>query len=432
MINRSRAYLAVNAWFLLVLACLFLMIGGSFILAGWWWKDLSMVGRIVGGGCLVLIGSGVGYFGTLRFFWYIVHWLAKNKPNSGKPQKGPKVVIIGGGTGLGTILRGLKEVTSNLTAIVTVADDGGSSGRLRREFNILPPGDIRNCIIALADLEPLMEQLLQYRFRGASDLSGHNFGNLFLTAMTGITGDFEQAIKATSKVLAVRGQVLPATLEHVVLKARLTDGSVVSGESAITRAGAPIREVFIDPPESRPVEEALTAINEAEVIILGPGSLYTSIIPNLLVKELAEAIRKSSATKIYICNAMTQTGETDGFTASDHIRAIIKHAGKNLIDLAVINTETIPPDIMERYAEEGACPVEADFEKVKELGINPLGMEVIVKSSVIRHDALKLAALIEEIARTKKLERAFGKHFTKQIFKLFKGISGFLFIKIFS
>lgn len=345
-------------------------------------------------------------------------------------RKGPKVVVIGGGTGLGTILRGLKEITSNLTAIVTVADDGGSSGRLRKEFGILPPGDIRNCLVALADLEPLMERLMQYRFNGSSNLSGHNFGNLFLAAMTDITGDFEAAIKESSKVLAVRGQVLPATLENVVLKARLSDGSIVTGETAISKSKIPIEHIAVEPGDCSPVPDAVNAIKDAEVIILGPGSLYTSIIPNLLVKDIAAAIKSSSAIKLYICNAMTQPGETDSYSAGDHVKAILAHGGEGLVDMMLVNTEPIPEEILKRYVEEGAVPVAADVEIIKDLGITPLSSRIISKSTVIRHDARKLAKIIENLAKSRRIGYPFGKFVIKQFFRFLKGFSGVFLSKM--
>ncbi len=420
-------------WLITVLFCISLIAGGILILT-----DVIRLARFgagaraVSGWFFIIIGVASGYFGSQRCFWLLVSWLSSSdfKPKNGRGQKGPKIVVVGGGTGLGTILRGLKEITSNLTAIVTVADDGGSSGRLRKEFGILPPGDIRNCLVAMADIEPLMEGLMQYRFSGNSDLAGHSFGNLFLTVMTDITGDFEQAIRESSKVLAVRGQVLPATLENVTLKAEMVDGSMVRGESAITASELAIKRIFLEPDDVKPLRESVNAINEADLVILGPGSLYTSVIPNLLVKEIREALRNASAIKLYICNAMTQPGETDHYTASDHIRAILQHAGPELIDIAVINTEAIPPDLMERYAEEGAEPVAADFERVKALGVTPFGLEVIVKSNLIRHDATKLAQMVLNLYRTQRFGKAFGKKLSRKIYqklyRFFKGLTTLL------
>ena len=352
------------------------------------------------------------------------------KSNQNGNVKGPKIVVIGGGTGLGTILRGLKLITSHLTAIVTVADDGGSSGRLRREYGMLPPGDIRNCLVALADLEPLMERLMQYRFTGDSELGGHSFGNLFLAAMTEITGDFEVAIKESSNILAVRGRVLPATLADVTLNAELENGEIVRGESNVSKLKLPIRRITLEPKHCMPVPEAIAAIKDADLIVLGPGSLYTSIIPNLLVCEVAQAIRNSGALKIYICNAMTQPGETVNYSASDHLRAIIDHAGPGLIDMTIINTDPIPEEMLKRYAEEGSQPVLADLDKVRSMGVTPLGARIIVKTNLIRHDAGKLAELILHLAQTNKMGFGLGRLIPKQLYRFIKGISGVFLGKI--
>jgi len=259
-------------------------------------------------------------------------------------ERGPKIVAIGGGTGLSTLLRGLKEHTDNLTAIVTVADDGGSSGRLRKELGLLPPGDFRNCIAALAEAEPLMTQLFQYRFGGGLGLDGHSFGNLFIAAMTGVVGDFAQAIRMSSRVLAVRGRVLPSTMQSVTLSAELAedaDGNgvrhQVHGESRIPKAGVPIERVFLQPDDVQGYGEAVQALLEANLITVGPGSLYTSILPNLLVRDIAAALRASGAPKVYICNLATQVGETDGYDAMDHVRALSDHVGKGLFDYVLVN-----------------------------------------------------------------------------------------------
>lgn len=418
MTAKHREDLVVFSWFVWILICLLLIGFGFMIFLNWWKLDYRNWGRIITGFVFMLFGLTVAYFVTVSFFWRIVNGLSKGDFKQKNIRfKGPKIVVIGGGTGLGTILRGLKEISSNLTAIVTVADDGGSSGRLRQEFGILPPGDIRNCLVAMADLEPLMESLMQYRFKGESDLDGHNFGNLFLAALTGITGDFEAAIKESSKVLAVRGQVLPATLEHVILRAELSDGTVVEGESQISKSNRPIRRVSLQPENVKPVPEALAAINDAELIILGPGSLFTSIIPNLLVADITRALKNSKALKVYVCNAMTQPGETDQYSASDHVGQIIDHAGDGLIDVAIVNTDKIPGEILERYAEENAYPVEPDIENIRALGIEPLGEEIILKAHVIRHDARKLAALVEYLIRQRKFESIFGKLITKHLLR---------------
>ncbi|MFZ2357022.1 MAG: uridine diphosphate-N-acetylglucosamine-binding protein YvcK, partial [Candidatus Omnitrophota bacterium] len=271
--------------------------------------------------------------------------------------RGPKVVTIGGGTGLSVLLSGLKEYTSNLTAIVTVADDGGSSGRLRQEFDILPPGDIRNCLVALADAPALMRDLFQFRFDTNSELSGHSFGNLFITVMTRLTGDFEKAIKETSKVLALKGQVIPSTLNNVVLVAYHEDGTITEGEDNIPKAHRPIKRVMLKPEEPLATPEAIKAIEEAEVIVFGPGSLYTSILPNLLIKEIRDAVVASEAVKAYVCNVMTQPGETDGFRVSDHIKTLVNHSHPRILDYCIINTAEMPASTLKRYAEKNSYMV---------------------------------------------------------------------------
>lgn len=304
--------------------------------------------------------------------------------------KGPTVAVVGGGHGLSVLLRGIKSATSNVTAVVTVADDGGSSGRLREELGIIPPGDLRNCLVALADTEPLMEKLFQYRFRGESELAGHSFGNLFIAAMNEVTGDVEKALQESSKVLAVKGQVLPASKDHVRLDAVMEDGTVVEGESNIPEVHKRIHRVRLFPEHVQPVQSALDALRSADAIILGPGSLYTSIMPNLLVDGVAETLRKSKAVKIYICNVMTQPGETDGYTASMHAKAIIDHGGRGVIDYMLVNSTTISSDMQEYYAEKGAYPVEVDEEAINALGIGFLKADIINETDVIRHDPDKL------------------------------------------
>lgn len=312
-------------------------------------------------------------------------------------ERGPRIITIGGGTGLSTLLHGLKEYTSNITAVVTVADDGGSSGRLRKELNVLPPGDIRNCLVALADTGPLMEKLFQFRFNDGKDLKGHNFGNLFITAMSKVTGDFEQAIKASSKVLAIRGSVVPATLTRVVLKALHKDGTETIGESQIPKKESPIEKMYIQPESSRPTLQALEAIKRAHAIILGPGSLYTSVMPNLLIEGMHEAIRQSKAIKIYVCNVMTQPGETDNYNASDHIKAIIDHTGEGIMNYCVVNVGRIPPKLLEKYKEEKSFPVIADEERIRSLGCEPIKANVVDTKNVVRHNSSKLARIIVDL-----------------------------------
>ncbi|MGB9813684.1 MAG: gluconeogenesis factor YvcK family protein [Thermovenabulum sp.] len=301
-----------------------------------------------------------------------------------------KVVAIGGGTGLPALLRGLKYYTKDITAIVTVADDGGSSGRLRDELKMPPPGDIRNCLLALANTEPLMEKLFQYRF-DTGFLKGHSFGNLFLAALTEVLGDFELAIKESSKVLAVSGQVIPSTLDDVTLMAEYEDGSVAIGESLIPRINRKIKRVKLIPEDARPLTEAIEAIKKADAIIIGPGSLYTSIIPNLLIKEIKEAIENSGAKKIFVVNIMTQPGETDNYTAYDHIKAIIDHAGEKVIEYVLVNVEKIPEKLLKKYKDEGSIPVLVDEEKIISVGYKIIKSEVLSFNEVIRHDSEKLA-----------------------------------------
>ena len=311
-----------------------------------------------------------------------------------KLNRGPAIVVIGGGTGLSVLLRGLKSVTSNITAIVTVADDGGSSGRLREDFGIIPPGDLRNCLVALADTEPLMEKLFQHRFGGAGGLAGHSFGNLFIAAMTEILGDVELALKESSKVLAVRGRVLPSSTQHIRLSAEMMDGTIVEGESQIPLAKKTIKRVFINPADAAPVQTAIEAILEAELVVIGPGSLYTSVLPNLLVNGMADALRASGALKVYVCNVMTQPGETDGYSASQHVEAILNHVGAGVIDYALVNEQKIDPQLQAQYALKGAYPVAADVEAIEMLGVKAINRRVISEVNVVRHDPLRLSRAI--------------------------------------
>ncbi len=315
--------------------------------------------------------------------------------------KEAKVVAIGGGTGLSVMLRGLKEYPLHLTAIVTVADDGGSSGRLRSELKIPPPGDIRNVLVALADTEPLLERMLQYRFKNGDGLAGHNLGNLFLAAMKEITGDFVTAIKEMSRVLAVRGQVLPASEEDVVLKAEMADGSVVVGESIIPLQGSRIKRVFLDPPRPKPLEAALRAIEEADAIVIGPGSLYTSILPNLLVSGMADAIRKSNALKMFVCNVMTQPGETDGFTASDHLKAIHDHVGDGLFHCVLANNCEPPDRVARQYQKKGAVAVRLDSDRIKQYGYDVIADNFLQYETYVRHDTGRLSRRIVELISRK-------------------------------
>ncbi|MHB1462351.1 MAG: gluconeogenesis factor YvcK family protein [Armatimonadota bacterium] len=317
-------------------------------------------------------------------------------------KSGARVVVVGGGTGLSTMLRGLKQYTSNITAIVTVTDDGGSSGRLVEEFHVLPPGDIRNCLVALADAEPTMQELFQYRFTSPPGLEGHSFGNLLIVAMTAITGDFENAIQKTSKVLAIKGRVLPSTLHQVRLLARMADGSEVEGETNIVAHPSAIRQLELKPRDVLPPEEAIQAILEADVVVLGPGSVYTSVLPNLLVDSIARAIHRSSALKVYVCNVMTQPGETDRFSASDHVRAFKDHTDLKVIDYVLVNTTRPAADVLNRYASTGAEFVEPDADRIRELGVKVVLGDFINENTIVRHDADKLAAAIARLARERR------------------------------
>ena len=311
-----------------------------------------------------------------------------------KLSRGPVVTVIGGGHGLSVLLRGIKSSTSNVSAVVTVADDGGSSGRLREELGIIPPGDLRNCLVALADTEPLMEKLFQYRFKGSTALAGHSFGNLFIAAMNEVTGDMETALNESSKVLAVKGRVIPASKEYVRLDAIMTDGTIVEGESQIPEAHKKIRRVQLYPKRVQAVPAALEAIETADAIILGPGSLYTSIMPNLLVEGVAKALKNSKAVKIYICNVVTQPGETDRYTASAHVKAILDHTGHGTIDYVLVNSAPVPKEFCEKM---GVAPVEVDEEKINALGCGLIKEDLISETDAGRHDPDKLCAAVMKI-----------------------------------
>ncbi|MGQ9517820.1 MAG: gluconeogenesis factor YvcK family protein [Anaerolineae bacterium] len=323
-------------------------------------------------------------------------------------ERGPKVVAIGGGTGLSNLLRGLKHYTAHITAIVTVADDGGSSGRLRRELGVLPPGDFRNCLAALANDEALITKLFQYRFAAGAGLDGHSFGNLFIAAMVGITGNFERAIIESEKVLAIQGRIVPSTLENVTLYADLRMAQAeqvlvrrVEGESVIPEQGWPIERVYLKPDEPPAYPGAVRAILDADMIIIGPGSLYTSILPNLLVPDIARAIRASRAFKVYVCNVATQPGETDGFSVEDHLRALEQHVGPGIVDYVLGNSQRITP------------PADANYQMVTVGGALPpnyilLTAELVDAEQPWRHDSHKLARVLFEAFNKRRLQGASG------------------------
>jgi uncharacterized cofD-like protein len=338
------------------------------------------------------------------------------KKRKTKGSRGFNVVALGGGTGLSTLLRGLKEYVprrrpetrgaddtadhkhpvADLTAIVTVTDDGGSSGRLRRENRILPPGDIRNCMVALSQDEDLLSHLFQYRFHAGRGLIGHNFGNLFLAALTHVTGDFLEAVRVSSRVLAIRGRIFPSTISNVSLIATLENGRKVHGETSITASRAPIRKLALLPRSVRPLPKAVEAIHQADLILLGPGSLYTSILPNLLIPEIASAIAKSRAPRVYIANLMTQPGETSGYALADHLRAIRQHTSGRVIDWVVANRQAVSTAVARRYRAQGAEPVAVDIVELQKLGYRLILDNLLEEHGVIRHNPARLARLLLE------------------------------------
>src|SRR6266851_4628667 len=336
--------------------------------------------------------------------------MKKRASNSNSLSRGFRVVALGGGTGLSTLLRGLKEhVTrrvedhvsperpvADLAAIVTVTDDGGSSGRLRRENRILPPGDIRNCMVALSQDEALLGRLFQYRFHAGNGLIGHNFGNLFLAALTHVTGDFAEAVRVSSKVLAIRGRIFPSTLSNVSLVATLQNGRKVHGETRISASQSPIKKLTLLPRTVPPLPKAVEAIQEADLILLGPGSLYTSILPNLLIPEIATSIAKSKAPRVYIANLMTQPGETAGYALADHLRAIQKHVPPRVIDWIVANRQPVSPEVARRYRAEGAEPVAVDLPELQKLGFRVILDNLLEEHAVIRHNTRRLSRLLLE------------------------------------
>ena len=367
-----------------------------------WVADITLqfLPRLVRAALFVFVASAVILFGVWKLNTSLLAAYRRPDTEEGivdaifafrRQQRGPKVVAIGGGTGLPVLLRGLKETTSNLTAIVTVGDDGGSSGRLRRELGVLPPGDVRNCIAALAEAEPLMTRLFQYRFSEGEGLEGHSFGNLFIAAMSGITGNFEEAVRETSRVLAVRGLILPSILSHVTVHARTEDDQEISGESAITMEGTKIKEVFLEPANVQANPETIRAILEADIVVVGPGSLLTSVLPNLLVDGIRQALAMSQATKIYVCNVATQHGETDDFSVGDHFEKLVQHVGPRLFDYILANDNVEGP-LPEAWHSE---PVKVDRNLVD--GARVMTADVISEKNRYYHDSAKLAAAIMRI-----------------------------------
>lgn len=335
----------------------------------------------------------------------------KKEPSSRRPEP-LRIVAIGGGTGLSNLLKGLKAYTPtgftsvpqripqvDITAVVTVTDDGGSSGRLRRDFDVLPPGDIRACMAALAEDEALLTRLFQHRFASGRGLRGHSFGNLFLTALTQITGDFGHAVRLSSEVLAIAGRIFPSTATDVRLRARLAGGAVVDGETHISRSRSAIQRIELVPADCDPLPETLEAIKQADLITLGPGSLYTSVAPNLLVRGISRAIRRSRALKACMVNLMWQPGETMGMRASDHVRAILDHAGERVVDCAVVNTAPVRAPQKRLYARLQAQPVENDVENLRALGVDVVGINMLAAGSRVRHDPARTAEVVVQLAK---------------------------------
>lgn len=369
---------------------------------------------------LIFFGAVLFVAGWLRANYSILdvkdernrHALFEDLYRRRKLNRGPKIVAIGGGTGLSTMLKGIKKITNNITAVVTVGDDGGSSGKLREELGVLPPGDIRSCIAALAGDEDLVTKLFGYRFKECGGLSGHSFGNLFITAMCEITGDMYSAVRESSNVLSIRGRVLPATLDDMRLVGEMEDGTIVKGESNIPECGKKIKRLFTEPDNCRALDEAIIAIKEADLIILGPGSLYTSVIPNLLIKDISKAVNESSAKKIYVCNVMTQPGETEGYKVSDHLKALVSHSGYDKIVDAVLVNNDLPAELTAPYKDAGSEPVEVDSDEVQKMNIEIVRKNLIEDrrfedghSSFIRHSPGRLARVIYYWFRKKEKDK---------------------------
>ena len=335
--------------------------------------------------------------------------------NKSAPQKSLRVVAIGGGTGLSTLLRGLRKhvavpglaatqdcdpcLITDLAALVTVTDDGGSSGRLRKGFNMLPPGDLRNCMVALSEEEDLIAQLFRHRFRSGGDMEGHNFGNLFVAALTEITGDFGQAIQLASKILATRGRIYPVTTANATLVAEMDDGTLVSGETNISASKRRIVELMLEPADAPALPEALEAIERADLITVGPGSLYTSLITNLLVEGIPEALTRARGLRVFICNLMTQANESLGLTASQHVERIYEHTGAPVFDYAIINTAPVSPEMLLRYAAEGAVPIAPDVDRVESLGVHCIVGNFLSEGDVLRHASDRVTGALMELGK---------------------------------
>lgn len=403
--------LGVKRWVVLILlGAAFLASGFGQLVSGRTFAQLAIVSRLHPVD-LALAGMGVGIIvvGILGLMRSVVMTMAPEQKGditeifyrNRVRLRGPKIVAVGGGSGLSVLLKGMKNFTTNLTAIVTVADDGGSSGRLRHDMKVLPPGDVRNCLVALARSEDLLSRLFQYRFEKGGDLVGHSFGNLLIAALSDITGDFIQAIKVSSEVLAIVGEVLPSTCENVALRAVLDDGTVVEGETNVGKNGARLKDIQLVPSDVQPPPQAVERIQAAEIIVLGPGSLFTSVIPNLLVPGVVEAINQASAPVVYVANIMTQPGETDRFTLSDHLEAMFTHTELKRVDYVLVNSGHITDRKLKYYRSRGAVPVELDARAHQRMGPRIIQDDLVSVSDFIRHDSSKLAMAVMKLVEMK-------------------------------
>ena len=369
-------------------------VGGTWITGHVGLVAALVVACVMAGGAVVLLGARSLY----RFARATGEPGVAGLRSDARLARGPRIVAIGGGTGLSVLLSGLKRHSSNLTAVVTVADDGGSSGLLRSSLGMLPPGDIRSCLVALADDESLMSRLFQYRFPQDGGLQGHSFGNLFVAALAGVTGDFERAVQESTAVLKVRGRVLPATLESVTLHAELQGGERVAGESSITASDRLPLRVWLAPGRPRALPQALEAIAAADLVVLGPGSLYTSIVPNLLIPDMRAALERTRARVVYVCNVMTQPGETDGHSAADHLRVLCRHGATGLVDDVLVNDTPVSDELAAVYRADGASPVVADDQELIALGVRVVHARLARESDFFRHDSARLADAVVRLA----------------------------------
>ena len=384
----------------------------SYLATGKYGNGMTLVLGIAG----MLLGIGIMIYAVRRIVRSIVEAVSPESSDSlmetifiqRKLNSGPAITVVGGGTGLSTLLRGMKYITGNCTAVVTVGDDGGSSGRLRQELGIIPPGDLRKCLVAMADREPLMERVMQYRFEGDSSLSGHSLGNLFLAAIAETEGGMEEGLNAASQILKVSGHVIPSTLHRIQLAADMTDGTFVLGQAEIAQARKTVQRLRMVPEDVPATKSAVEAIRQADILVFGPGSLYTSVICNLLVPDIRDAVLQSQAVKIYVCNIMTQPGETDGFGAYEQVKTLTDYAGKLFLDYVIVNAEDLSDEQIALYRAKGQEPISPDVEKIEQMGIKVIPAKLVSKSDMVRHDPQKLAQAIMSLAYRLRL---FGKGF---------------------